>query len=537
MESKLEPIEVILARRWAEFQQRRLSWIGRFFACVKGEKGVTGHSLLFLLCLGITLNLFIIASPGYYSHEDLVRGVRYSQFSPLEAWNPLDFSAFQYRPISEFMEALVYYLFAGVPPLAHLCSVLHGVINSILFYHLLLRFSGQTRAAFFGFVSFNLFPASVFVAGWLAAAPDLYWMTAALGIAHLLLSDRNSARRHGNSIFSEEWWKLTPPQVWRQAGIALLFVLALMSKETSLVMPAAIAGVCMLVKPWRGWWWAIAITGFIAALYLLLRWGGILSVPQGVGIYDASLLSAARNAAGYWLYPWSSGIVLDLHLRMDLFLRLLFSRSGLLYLAVAALLFPVLLLMIRRSWRWAMAYVFYYYIFIMPVLMVYSDLHFLYGAVLPVSAMFSYSLRRGQPRRVIAAALVFLMLLAVGGIRRSFCFYSTGAYQNRLHQEIFNIVRTHDRLKGNNQTTFSVRSEEEDFGGSCITPFSRFRALHLNIAPLLNNRKTGGYEFPSAAFANYKHRIFDYHVPAEREKTPADAVELFDTEEGHVIER
>jgi len=202
MESKLEPIEVTLARRWAEFRRRRLAWIGRIFACVKGGKGAAGHSLWFLLLLGVALNLINIAVPGYYGKDDiahhLILVADRSLGEAVGATGWFDFSHMHYRPLSFKIWYFLSFFFYENPVLYHLCSTLHSVLNGLLIYYLVLRFCGQKRAALWAFLAFNVFPASAFVAGWgMATTADKLYLAFALLAAHILLSDRDAALRGG----------------------------------------------------------------------------------------------------------------------------------------------------------------------------------------------------------------------------------------------------------------------------------------------------------------------------------------------------
>ncbi|MDD9827969.1 MAG: hypothetical protein OXU92_06300, partial [Deltaproteobacteria bacterium] len=105
MEAKLEPIEVTLARRWAEFRRR-------LFA---GAGGV-GYSLWFLLVLGVALNLINIAVPGYFGKDDinhhLVEVAGRSLGDAVGAVGWFDFSKVHYRPLTfKIWYALSFFFF------------------------------------------------------------------------------------------------------------------------------------------------------------------------------------------------------------------------------------------------------------------------------------------------------------------------------------------------------------------------------------------------------------------------------------------
>jgi len=454
MESKLEPIEVTLARRWAEFRRRRLAWIGRIFACVKGGKGAAGHSLWFLLLLGVALNLINIAVPGYYGKDDiahhLILVADRSLGEAVGATGWFDFSHVHYRPLSFKIWYFLSFFFYENPVLYHLCSTLHSVLNGLLIYYLVLRFCGQKRAALWAFLAFNVFPASAFVAGWgMATTADKLYLAFALLAAHILLSDRDAALRGGGA----DWWKLSRPEIWRQAGIALCLVLGLMSKETMIPFPGFIAGLFLLVKPWRGWVWSLLLSSAIVGIYLAIRLQDMLfDNPYGS---PPTLENVFPHMPHYWLWPgvWNNH---SLHNVIAV------SPQFQLWLAGLLASLPVVLLLARGKWRWALAYLGYYYVFISPTLLgccTYANVA--YAAALPVAVIFAYVFRRGERIRVRAVACAVFAVLAAHSAHIQWSNYKSGVMQRAAWTSLAAIVRVHDRRAGNEQAKFAIVAQDD----------------------------------------------------------------------------
>ncbi|MDD9854521.1 MAG: hypothetical protein OXU78_11310 [Deltaproteobacteria bacterium] len=455
MEAKLEPIEVALARRWAEFRRRLFAGAGRFLARAKGEQGAAGHSLWFLLVLGVALNLINIAVPGYFGKDDishhLVHIAGRSLGDAVGAVGWLDFSKVHYRPLSFKIWYALSFFFFEKPVLYHLCSTLQSVLNGLLIYHLVMRISGQKRAALWAFLAFNVFPSSAFVVGWgLATTADKLYLTFALIAAHILLSDRNAALRSG-----PDWsWELSRPEILRQAGIALCLVLGLMSKETMIPFPAFIAGLCLLVKPWRGWIWSLLASSAIVGIYLAIRLQDML-FDNPYGPEPPSLANVLSHMLHYWLWPavWSNYQLQDV-----------IAVSSQLNLWWAALLasLPVALLLARRKWRWALAYLGYYYVFVSPVLIhCCTYVNLLYGAAFSVAVMFAYVFRRGERAWVRAVACAVFAVLAAHSAHIQWSNYKNGVMQRAARSSLAAIVRVHDRRAGNEQTQFAIVAKDD----------------------------------------------------------------------------
>lgn len=525
IESKLEPIEVTLARHWTEFRQR-------LFAHMKREKGSTAHSLWFLLCIGIVLNIFSIAAPGYFGPDEQavnfhVRDMGISDSIASVHW--LGFDQPRYTPLVAAVRRILSAQLYDTPILFLFSSVLFSVVNGVLLYFLVLRFSGQPRAALWSFLTFNLFPAAAFVAGWVAATDKLY-MTWILGVMHILFSDRKAALENPGRIWPQasplslESWKLSRPEALRQMGIALLFVLALMSKEFALLLPVAIGGLCLLVAPWRGWWWSLVVTIFILCIFMVLRLDAMLSERPNVSPFPLKYVPS--HVLSYWLYPfvWDNLFLHDVR----------YVPVAQRWLAGLLSALPVLFLL-RRSWRFALAYLGYYYVFVAPVLIGESSYtNYLYGAAPAVAVLFAYVFRisgsstvgrHAERRPVRVVALGLLAVLALHSAKVQWNFYEMGVRQQHAYASLSAIVRSHDRRAGNAETKFAIRA---DSGPAWLTLYNSFWPT-----------KRGSNSAGNIAGLNLIHRVTVHHNwPGifGMDGIPEGAVRLRITPEGYVVE-
>lgn len=500
MESKLEQIEVVIARRWAEFRMRLVGWFGHLGAM--GERGGSParHSILFLLCLGITLNLISIAAPGYYSHDEVQYGILSKDLGMAlkRVWIDHIFSL-QYRPFARSFWILLSFFFYEIPLLMHLSVALVSIFNGVLLYFLLFRVSGQASSALWGFIGYSIFPPTVWIVGWVGTLADSLWMMCALLSAHILLTDRSEAGKHQNK-------GLGGPEIMRNLGIVLLFVLGLLSKENFVVFPVAIAGLCLFFKPWRGWYYALFGTSIVSAIYLLMRLDVLMS---GTGSYEISIRYLFKHILQYWMYPYTYKWV-EFSAPMN-------SMIGLLSLAAIFMLAPVVLLSFRRQWNLAFAFMFYYFIFSTPALIVEGAFpHYMYGSVLPVAAMVAQSFRIGEHRWIKIAASVLLAFMFFHSIKIHANFYTTAVIQTRVYNDAFGILRSYDQRSGHNETRFAIFAEDGSKWWILKRAFH-----HVNKIGVVSIRG--------------RFQIYEYSEYPE--ELPEDVVELRFTREGYIVER
>ena len=410
------------------------------------EEQSARHSILFLMLLGIVLHLISIATPGYFNHDEVQMCIASRDlWNSIETvWvNQIDYR--HWRSLSWSLWLLLSHFFCEIPVVMHLSVALLVIISGVLFYFLLLRISGQALASIMGFVAFCIFPATVWVSGWVGTIADAMWMISALVIAHVLLTDRKAAEfDHGGGY-------IMPKQAARQLYILLLFVIGLLSKENFIVLPAALAGLLVFTRPWNGLLLAILSTGTVAAIYLLLRLDILLS---GDGQYSVSARNIFYNIWLYWQFPWNLKLS-SIHSPPMSRIPIWVGLSTLVSFA------PVMYLVLRRQWRFAAAIVFYYFIFLSPALLIPGTYaHYMFGAALPIAATFSYSFRQEEHRFIKWASLTLLSILFFHSVMIQFKIYSWGQVQTRIYDTISSIVVSHDRRSGHQRTQFVIISEK-----------------------------------------------------------------------------
>ena len=436
-----------------------------------GEAWPARHKLFLLLCVGIVLNLVSISAPGFFGPDAMtvhilqVAGRDFFEIIRGQAW--LDFSQIHYRPLTFTLWGVLSFFLYETPALFHLSSVLLSVSNGILFYHLVLRISGQPHAAFWGFLAFNLFPPAAYVAGWVATVADKLYLMCTLMALHILLSDRNAALRRSryatqapslgpsgpsSQPVKARDWKLGRGGVLRQVGVGLLCVLGLASKETMIPFPAFLAGLCLLVKPWRGWWWSLLVSSTVVGVYLWIRLPTMLY--ENPYVAPPTTDNVSGFALTYWLYPY----IWDNTMLWHIF----YYQKGQWWFPGFLSLLPVALLTCRRQWSVALAFIGYYYVFVAPVLVhCCQRANYLYGAVLPVAAMFAYALRRGERRGVRVAAGGLLAVLALHTVTIQWNFYERGVMQQRIYHSLAAVVREFDRRRGDTGAKFALGADTE----------------------------------------------------------------------------
>ena len=437
-----------------------------------GGGSPAGHPLLFLLLLGMAMQFLGIAAPGYYNHDETQWFIRSQELgaSIWDAWID-QWESMQWRPLSRTAWLLLTHGLHETPILMHAATALIVVASAVLFHLLLLRAFRQPTAALAGFVAFCAFPSTAWVAGWVATIADGMTMLVAVVLAHVLLTDRNEAVAANTLPF---WQSLRGAREGaRQCLVAGLFALGLLCKESIVVLPATLAGLCLFVKPWRGLLWACCSTGAIAVVFLALRLDMISS--GGVG-YSMSVGNILGNAWLYWQYPWNLRTIAP-------HFPLLQEIPAWAAFATVTAFAPVLWLIHRRKQRLAIAYVFHYFVLASPALLIAGSAgHYLYGAVLPVAAVFALAFRREEVFWVKACASSLIGVLLAHSAAVQFHLYGGAKVQTRLHDVVSSIVTSHDAACGHQSSQFVI---VPDWGvkphhlGRAFTEVSRIGAVPI----------------------------------------------------------
>ncbi|MFS8137650.1 MAG: hypothetical protein ACMG50_05930 [Thermomonas sp.] len=233
----------------------------------------------------------LLGNPGYFSHDEL-QWAAFADTPNFAAmpWNHvLDIGNFQYRPVT-FNLWLIIGRFLFVHPHAyHALWVALGTTNALLLHAVLRRWGLPARLAFAAALVFALNPFSAYVHGWVATLADLLWLAALLCIALLAVARNHAAKIAPSSRF---------------AAIAGISTLALLSKESAVVIPAICALAWVLSPSKQHWRLATLASAIPTIIYLLMRVAIIDSGASGTA-YAWNLWSIPERWVEYFLYAFT----------------------------------------------------------------------------------------------------------------------------------------------------------------------------------------------------------------------------------------
>ena len=407
----------------------------------------TCHSILFLLLVGIALHFFGIATPGYYNHDETQYFVISKEMdkSLQKVWINQYYKS-QWRPLSRTIQLLLSRGLYETPILLHTATFLIVIASAVLFYFLLLRIFRQPPAALAGFIAFCAFPPTAWVVGWVATIADGLTMLITMIMAHILLTDRDRAIKK-NPTPRRFYRGLRNENLARQTLLALLFVLGLLCKESIVILPLALMGLCLIARPWRGLFLASCLTGTIAIIFLMLRMDMIFSNSESYSISTSNLFN---NAILYWQYPWNLR-TLEIHSP-----PIKTIAASAFFSAIVAFS-PILYLLYQRKFRGAVVFIFQYLVFISPALLIpRTAAHYMYGAVLPVAVVFALSFQQKEQAWIKLCASMLIGILLSHSVLIQFYIYESGRIQTRIHDTVSSVVASHDMSCGHQNTQFTI---------------------------------------------------------------------------------
>ncbi|MBZ5679362.1 MAG: tetratricopeptide repeat protein [Acidobacteriia bacterium] len=193
-----------------------------------------------------------------------------------------------YRPLLTLWFLLNKTLFGLNPHWFHVTTVLAHVSAAALAFLLARRLIKDTRAALFTAAIFGLHPLQVESASWISSVNDS--LAAALCFSSFLIYRKAKTLQES----SGPWWALS----------GILFLLALLTKEVSVVLPAIIlvdlwtdsSGEQRSVPSARSWVAPITVYALVGALWLSLRsWVlGYAAATSSFVPWSTNLLSAPK---------------------------------------------------------------------------------------------------------------------------------------------------------------------------------------------------------------------------------------------------
>lgn len=366
-----------------------------------GRSGAA-HDIALIFCVSLLGLLWLIANPGYYSHDELQKldhVVRYGFHDYLKAYVVIiqgsEFGA-PVRPFSFFIQGVLALGMKDFPFLVHLFDVFTHTAVAALLYLVLLRFAVARRLALVSAIGFALSPLATIASGWSAALMDRWYVL--FGLLALL-----SVERYLNGTQQKRY-------------LILLFLwasLAILSKETSIIL-AGMMMIFILIRPQilkePKFWIALTVFALPTLLYLLYRLPAIVSSfgNSAGGAYKASLSNLPEGIVIYLAYPFLYSVTEAINW--------VFVPRFWVGVAVAANLVIPLLLWRLKGGRFALGYVFFYFLFLLPVLLIPNRAaHYLYGSSIVVCVALAYMLCERSPwfsiHKLAAFALAAVLLV------------------------------------------------------------------------------------------------------------------------------
>jgi len=404
----------------------------RFKACVLRMEGLDVATIVVfsLLSLGV-----LIANPGYYSHDELQKLDHVSRFGIgdyirhyVVLAQPEAFGT-PVRPFSFLIQGGLALFMQNYPVVVHFMDVLPHVIVAVLLYVLVLRYSQDRLLAVWSALIFAICPMTIIATGWSAALMDRWYIL--FGILAFLFADAYVRRDEGGSSLA----------------LALVFIcgaLAVLSKETALVLPATT--VLMLVRypklHLRRFIIATGVWFLPALLFFLYRLPSLVGsfAAHGQGPYGPSLANVPSGLLVYFTYPFLFGIT-------EANNWVFFSS---LRLALAAFVHGCLILgiFVRGGVRPTLTYVFLYFLFLLPVLLIPTrGAHYLYGSSLVFSVALAYLIRgtRGWERWFQGFGGVLVVSLTIQAAYLEAFVYSIGSCMNSALIGVQSAYLSHGR--------------------------------------------------------------------------------------------
>lgn len=369
-----------------------------------------------LVVIGLAINLLLIATPGFYSHDELDWRNRIARDD--YPWS-FGLGSLETSPFYRLLGASLISASLRLPlqPFsAHGLEALLAIATACLLYGVVRLF--RPDRAFAAAILFMLMPGFAYSVGWIAAGFDVEYTF--FGAACLLCALR----------------------VWREGGARwaalslAAFVCALGCKETALCIPICAALVAFIdrdrVDARRGL--ALAGGAVIAiAVYFGLRGGALLHLGQtgGGGYRFGNIGQAFVNAAAYFGFPFTFGMV-EIGSSPIFDLSRAIQRLG-----------PHVLLIGLIVWRagpkWALLYIAGYCAPLLPVLAISKfETQYAYATSIPLALALALLWRREWSAAAPVAALTVALIWRALSIQVS--MYETGACQTRALETLAAIL-------------------------------------------------------------------------------------------------
>ncbi len=385
-----------------------------------------GLAAIGLVALTLLTHVALLATPGFYGNDEWQKfdHIRLHGFwdyvQAYGAIRPGPEFGFPVRPLGFLQQGIAALWMQSAPFASHLVSVLNHALVAVVFVWVLRRASVPGDTAGIAGVLFVVSPLATMAAGWTAASFDQLY------ILFLLLAGAIVVR------LPEE--ALSP---WRAVCLILATAAALLAKETAVMAPGLVALIAYLGwcrRPERFAWRPYAIAFVVVLIpvvaYLLFRAPAITTSMAGhsTAEYTPNAWNALDNAWRLFTYPFRLRLVeMSAAVYRSPWQPLAAGVVHLLLVGAVARLF---------GWRYALAYVAAYFLFLLPVLALPNPgTQCLYGAGLALSlalaATFTRVLVTGRKLAILGVAAGGIALWA-HGIEIQRHLYQYGKCQTRF---------------------------------------------------------------------------------------------------------
>jgi hypothetical protein len=416
----------------------------------------------------LVLQLPLILNPGYFSHDELQWWAR----ADVKSWTDLrwvpwfDLSPLQYRPLTFNLWLVLAHAFAATPRLMHLIFVVLGTANAWLLARVLANANVPARACHAAAAVFVLSPFVAYVHGWTGTLADLLTLTFAL-LAARLVQGSKSTRSDSTGIV-------------RPVAAALLVALALLCKESAIVLPALLAFAAQGQSAMRTARLAVMLSTAVVVAYLALRLPILLDSASADPAYAWSLRNIAPRSAEYLLFPFTPPL-------FEIAPLLKVSPPRL--TAAAACVALLLGALATRGWRWPIAWLVAFIAALAPVLVLriaYDQYAYLASALGIAIAAAAWPRLARLPRAVLAILAAIAVVHGATVMRR---MVAAGIVERNLHADLLEIVeRTPD-------VRIVVTAADPADGWlvqRLLHDVDRYRGVpFLNVQPAIENAETG----------------------------------------------
>lgn len=379
------------------------------------------YYIIALYFISISTLCIIIANPGFFTHDDLDRYDSITQLGftgfvkSLLIIKPGTTFGYPVRPFALFIQGLLSYFIRNYPVLVHLFAVVVQATVASLIFLLGRRIVSEPIKSFLWAVLFILSPLSLAGAGWSAALMDQWYLL--FGLLSLLSADKAIRENDTRSIH-----------------IFIVFAcstLAILSKETAIVLPGLLL-VYLVIDHKR----YLSKRFFVIAgawctplvFYILFRFSAILTsltTPVTDG-YVTSITNLPINAFVYFSFPFLPFITeINTYIHYpdyQLIVPFLFHLA----LVIGAAYY--------KSIKFAILYVYTYYLFLTPLLFITGvGSHYLYGSAVPLSLLMAIlTTDEDIPLYFRNISICALALLVIHLFVFQISIYKDGTCQRRL---------------------------------------------------------------------------------------------------------